>query len=101
VLSRAQRNGPRRFDEGLVRHWRTGDLDIPCQVASPQSLTPFLQVVSQRCTHRAGSIVPKFGWIDCMPFVKKELAVVPFGLHVRTNGDGDAIGIGLPVNQRK
>ncbi len=36
-----------------------------------------------------------------MPFVKKELAAVPFGLHVRTNGDGDAIGIGLPVKPEK
>ena len=30
-------------DRGQMHHWRTGDLDIPCQVASPQSLTPFLQ----------------------------------------------------------
>jgi len=31
------------IDRGQAHHWRTGDLDIPCQVASPQSLTPFLQ----------------------------------------------------------
>ena len=30
-------------DRGQMHHWRTGDLDIPSQVASPQSLTPFLQ----------------------------------------------------------
>ena len=30
-------------DRGQMHPWRTGDLDIPCQVASPQSLTPFLQ----------------------------------------------------------
>jgi hypothetical protein len=28
---------------GRTRHWRTVGLDIPCQVASQQSLTPFLQ----------------------------------------------------------
>ena len=26
-----------------MHHWRTVGPDIPCQVASPQSLTPFLQ----------------------------------------------------------
>jgi hypothetical protein len=36
-----------------------------------------------------------------MPFVEKELAAVPVGLHVRTNGDGDAIGMGIPSNQGK
>ena len=30
-----------------------------------------------------------------MPFVEKELAAVHVGLHVRTNGEGDAIGIGI------
>ena len=48
---------------------------------------------------RLRPIVPKFGWIDCMPFMEKELAAMPVGLHVRTNGDGDVIGIGMPVNQ--
>ena len=28
---------------GLKRHWRTVGPDIPRQVASPQSLTPFLR----------------------------------------------------------
>ncbi len=28
--------------EGLTRHWRIGDRDIPWQVASQQSLPPFL-----------------------------------------------------------
>jgi hypothetical protein len=28
---------------GQMRHWRTVGMDIPCQVASPQSLTLFLQ----------------------------------------------------------
>ena len=42
-------NGPEKrplalyVTRGLIRPWRIGDLDIPCQVASPQSLTPFLQ----------------------------------------------------------
>jgi hypothetical protein len=33
--------------QGQMHHWRTGGLDIPRQVASPQSLTPFLQTTSQ------------------------------------------------------
>jgi len=31
---------------GPMHLWRTVDPDIPCQVASPQSLTPFLRALS-------------------------------------------------------
>jgi len=31
---------------GPMHLWRTVDPDIPCQVASPQSLTPFLRAPS-------------------------------------------------------
>ena len=33
---------PRSPRQGLTRHWRIGDRDIPWQVASQQSLPPFL-----------------------------------------------------------
>jgi hypothetical protein len=36
-----------------------------------------------------------------MSFVEKELAAVLAGLHVRTNGDGDAIGMGILLNQEE
>jgi len=31
------------FTKGQMHHWHTVGPDIPCQVASPQSLTPFLR----------------------------------------------------------
>ena len=37
-----QRPLPRNLGNGLTRHWRIGDRDIPWQVASQQSLPPFL-----------------------------------------------------------
>ena len=37
-----QRPLSRTLGKGLTRHWRIGDRDIPWQVASQQSLPPFL-----------------------------------------------------------
>jgi hypothetical protein len=34
---------PDVWGQGPVRHWHTVGLDIPCQVARLQSLTPLLQ----------------------------------------------------------
>ena len=43
-MSNVQKQRPlsRRPDKGQTRHWRIGDRDIPWQVASQQSLPPFL-----------------------------------------------------------
>jgi len=45
--------------EGLMHHWRTVGPDIPCPVASPQSLTPFLRAVSG---YRQSTVSSKFHW---------------------------------------
>ena len=43
-MSNVQKQRPlsRRPDKGQTRQWRIGDRDIPWQVASQQSLPPFL-----------------------------------------------------------
>ena len=42
---RKKKVAPDVLGQGPVRHWHTFGLDIPCQVARLQSLTPLLQAV--------------------------------------------------------
>ncbi len=48
---------PAQAGKGLMHRWRTGHRDIPCQVASPQSLAPLLPM-----TQRYRNFVPFRNW---------------------------------------
>ena len=57
LAKRTAPNGNCRW--GRTRHWRTEGPDIPCQVASPQSLVPFLQAES---VYLACGTICKYYW---------------------------------------
>jgi hypothetical protein len=48
----AKNAAPDVLSQGPVRHWHTVGLDIPCQVARLQSLTPLLQATLIVSTNR-------------------------------------------------
>ena len=86
-----------------MHHWRTGGLDIPCQVASPQSLTPFLQTISRyrfrrecfnRQSKQTGDETRLLGKLIALASVKQGPLWAWFSLSPTVD-----LGVGLPTNR--
>src|SRR5487761_1847895 len=105
-VQRARRKRPLATDatRGLRRLWRIGGPNIPCQVASPQSLTPFLRA---RSAYRANGSCRNRLWTSEL-CLRKSTAALPAGSgtqfpdepfllsSIGHGGEGTGLGAGRP-----